>query len=128
MNRDESNAAGTTLEQSRSWPLNAFFPVVLTVTYVFAEASFVRDVHILTTHNALPGNVLSVTVFQLDLLVSFFLYLFSYGELRILRLGKISFNLSAMLISLAFMSLLQCLMMERELAVAVFKVLHAITP
>jgi hypothetical protein len=128
MNQDESTAAGTTLEKSRLSPLNAFFPVVLTIIYAVTEATFVQDIRILRIHNALSGNASSATVFQLDLFVSFFLYLLSMKKWRRVQIGTISVNMPAMLVSLGLMSLLQCLMMERELAVAVFKTLHAIAP
>lgn len=128
MNQDEPTATGATLEKSRLSPLNAFFPVVVTIIYAVAETSFVHDIHTLIDHNAVTGNVLSATVFQLDLFVSFFLYLLSMRKWRRVQIGAISVNMPAMLISLGLMSLLQCLMMERELAVAVFKTLHAIAP
>jgi hypothetical protein len=128
MQKDESTQAETTSKEFKPWPVKAYFVTTLTIIYVFAEASFVHDLHTLRIHNALSDSLLSAIVFQLNLLISFLFYLLSIRKWRNVRIGAISWNPSTMQISLALMSLLQGLMMERGIAVAVYRTKQAIAP
>ena len=121
MQKDESAKAVKTQINSMPRSITGFFVVALTIIYAFAEAIFIHDLHILKIHNALPDASLSAFVFQLSLAVSFLIYLLIVWKGRALRPGPPALGLSVMLTSLVIMMLLQCVSMEREIAVAVYK-------
>ena len=121
MDIDESVQTGAAQKGSRLGRLNLFFVVVLTIIYAFAEASFIHDVHTLRIHNVMPESLLQAFAFQLCLFASFLGYVLSIRKWRNVRIGPVAWNPSTMHISLALMFLLLSLMMERDLAVAVYK-------
>jgi len=128
MENIELSRSGTALEKSNWSPFTVIFAVMLTVMYAFAEAAFVGDIHILRIHNLLADMSLSAVAFQMNLLISFLLYLLSMKKWRTIRIGTIPFDPSTFQISLALISLLLCLLMEHNLAVAVYKAGSAIAP